>query len=63
MTQSGAGRGAREPAGSAGTAEELAFGTARGRWVLAATVLGSGIAGLDATVVGIALPNTSASSR
>ena len=27
-----------------------------GRWVLAATVLGSGIAALDATVVGIALP-------
>ena len=38
-------------------AEELAFGTARGRWVLAATVLGSGIASLDATVVGIALPS------
>jgi EmrB/QacA subfamily drug resistance transporter len=37
--------------------EELAFGTARGRWVLAATVLGSGIASLDATVVGIALPS------
>ncbi|HEY3842031.1 MAG TPA: DHA2 family efflux MFS transporter permease subunit [Acidimicrobiales bacterium] len=34
----------------------LAFGTARGRWVIAATVLGSGMAGLDATVVGIALP-------
>jgi EmrB/QacA subfamily drug resistance transporter len=34
----------------------LAFGTARGRWVIAATVLGSGIASLDATVVGIALP-------
>ncbi len=31
--------------------------SARGRWVLAATVLGSGIAGLDATVVGIALPS------
>jgi EmrB/QacA subfamily drug resistance transporter len=27
-----------------------------GRWVLTATVLGSGMAGLDATVVGIALP-------
>jgi EmrB/QacA subfamily drug resistance transporter len=35
---------------------ELAYGTARGRWVLAATVLGSGIAAIDATVVGIALP-------
>ena len=30
--------------------------TARGRWVVAATVLGSGMAALDATVVGIALP-------
>jgi EmrB/QacA subfamily drug resistance transporter len=35
---------------------ELAYGTTRGRWVLSATVLGSGIAALDATVVGIALP-------
>ncbi|HZZ55057.1 MAG TPA: MFS transporter, partial [Trebonia sp.] len=34
----------------------LAYKSARGRWVLAATVLGSGIAALDATVVGIALP-------
>jgi EmrB/QacA subfamily drug resistance transporter len=30
--------------------------TATGRWVVAATVLGSGMAALDATVVGIALP-------
>jgi EmrB/QacA subfamily drug resistance transporter len=35
---------------------QLSFGTTRGRWVIAATVLGSGIAVLDATVVGIALP-------
>ena len=34
----------------------LRYGTARGRWMLAATVLGSGLAALDATVVGIALP-------
>ena len=34
----------------------LTYKSARGRWVLAATVLGSGIAALDATVVGIALP-------
>lgn len=33
----------------------LAMGTARGRWVLFATVLGSGLAMLDATVVNIAL--------
>jgi len=47
---------ARALAPSAGT---LSFGTARGRWVIAATVLGSGIASLDATVVGIALPTIS----
>ena len=35
---------------------ELRYRTAPGRWVIAATVLGSGIAQLDATVVGIALP-------
>jgi EmrB/QacA subfamily drug resistance transporter len=49
------------PAPDAGPATALALGTARGRWVLAATVLGSGIAGLDATVVGIALPSISRS--
>jgi EmrB/QacA subfamily drug resistance transporter len=42
--------------GSAEAGEKLAFGTSRGRWVIAATVLGSGIASIDATVVGIALP-------
>jgi EmrB/QacA subfamily drug resistance transporter len=44
-------------AGVSATPEPLALHTARGRWVLAATVLGSGIASLDATVVGIALPS------
>src|SRR5579875_3329241 len=34
----------------------LRLASARGRWVVAATVLGSGITALDATVVGIALP-------
>jgi EmrB/QacA subfamily drug resistance transporter len=34
----------------------LRYASARGRWVIAATVLGSGVAFLDATVVGIALP-------
>ncbi|HEX6420909.1 MAG TPA: MFS transporter [Acidimicrobiales bacterium] len=34
----------------------LVFASARGRWVLAATVLGSGVAFLDATVVNVALP-------
>ncbi len=36
--------------------EGLRLKSARGRWVVTATVLGSGIAALDATVVGIALP-------
>ncbi|HEY8526513.1 MAG TPA: MFS transporter [Acidimicrobiales bacterium] len=35
----------------------LAAGTAPGRWVLAATVVGSGMAFLDATVVNVALPH------
>lgn len=34
----------------------LTYRSARGRWVVTATVLGSGMAALDATVVGIALP-------
>ncbi len=37
-------------------AEQVRTSEARGRWVLLATVLGSGIAMLDATVVTIALP-------
>jgi EmrB/QacA subfamily drug resistance transporter len=36
--------------------EQLAFASSRGRWVIAATVLGSGIASLDVSVVSIALP-------
>ena len=38
------------------TTQGLRYGSRTGRWVLTATVLGSGIAALDATVVGIALP-------
>jgi EmrB/QacA subfamily drug resistance transporter len=34
----------------------LRFDTPAGRWVIVATVLGSGMAAIDATVVGIALP-------
>jgi EmrB/QacA subfamily drug resistance transporter len=34
----------------------LKLATGRGRWVLLATVLGSAVASIDATVVGIALP-------
>jgi EmrB/QacA subfamily drug resistance transporter len=35
----------------------MRYGTAPGRWIIAATVLGSGMASIDATVVGIALPS------
>ncbi len=38
-------------------ADPLALSSGRGRWVVAATVLGTGIAVLDSTVVGIALPS------
>jgi EmrB/QacA subfamily drug resistance transporter len=40
----------------AGAPDRIAFGTARARWVLAATALGSGMAFLDGTVVNVALP-------
>jgi EmrB/QacA subfamily drug resistance transporter len=39
-----------------GAPDLLTYGTSRGRWVVAATVLGSGMTSLDVTVVGIALP-------
>jgi EmrB/QacA subfamily drug resistance transporter len=41
---------------NSGDSGGLLLGSARGRWVIAVTVLGSGIATIDATVVGIALP-------
>ncbi|ONI67193.1 MFS transporter [Kribbella sp. ALI-6-A] len=40
----------------AGSSDRIAFGTARARWVLAATALGSSMAFLDGTVVNVALP-------
>lgn len=43
--------------GSAAAREVVRFGTARGRWVLAITVLGSALGFLDATVVNVALPS------
>ena len=39
---------------------ELVLRSARGRWVVAAMILGSGMASLDATVVNIALPSIGA---
>ena len=38
------------------TSETLRYGTSTARWTIAATVLGSGIAFLDGTVVNVALP-------
>ena len=34
----------------------IRYGSAQGRWILLATILGSGLAGIDATVVNVALP-------
>jgi EmrB/QacA subfamily drug resistance transporter len=39
------------------TIGDLRYSSAAGRWVVFATVLGSGMAAIDATVVGIALPS------
>ncbi|HEV7192095.1 MAG TPA: MFS transporter [Jatrophihabitantaceae bacterium] len=36
--------------------DQVRLGTSSGRWVLLAAILGSGVAGLDATVVNVALP-------
>jgi EmrB/QacA subfamily drug resistance transporter len=45
------------PKPDSGGSADLRLKTARGRWVIVATVLGSGMSALDATVVGIALPS------
>jgi len=42
---------------SAPRAGSLVVSSASGRWVLLATVLGSGLAAIDATAVGVALPS------
>ena len=41
-------------------AEQVAFDSAAGRWILLGCVLGSGVASLDATVVNVALPRLGA---
>src|SRR6478736_8363399 len=46
---------------TANTPALLSFGQPRARWVLAATVLGSGLAFIDGTVVNVALPSIGAS--
>ena len=42
-----------QSAGSPAAPQLVAFGTARGRWVILAAVLGSGVAFLDSTVVNV----------
>ena len=49
-------RADRRVARSTARPGELIYSSGSGRWVVAATVLGSGMASIDATVVGIALP-------
>jgi EmrB/QacA subfamily drug resistance transporter len=44
------------PADSSGPGGLLAYRSAQGRWVLAAMVLGASVAGIDSTVVAVALP-------
>jgi len=46
----------RQPAPGPAPAGTVRFGTASGRWVVVATVLGSSIAFLDGSVVNVALP-------
>ncbi len=50
MTSSG------NPPPAAADAPSLTYKSAKGRWVLLATILGSAMAAIDSTVVGIALP-------
>ena len=57
-TEAGSTEAGSTEAGSPG----LRVGEAAGRWVLLATVLGSGMAMLDATVVNVALPRSAATS-
>jgi EmrB/QacA subfamily drug resistance transporter len=43
-------------AGAAGAAGRIRYHSGQGRWVIVATILGSGMASIDATVLGIAIP-------
>ena len=48
--------GGLSPADGSGARELLSYRSARGRWVVAAMILGSSVAGIDSTVVAVALP-------
>ena len=48
--------GELSPADGSGLGELLRYRSAQGRWVVAAMILGSSVAGIDSTVVAVALP-------
>jgi MFS family permease len=48
--------GDQGPAGGSGPRELLPYRSAQGRWVLAAMILGTSVAGIDSTVVVVAPP-------
>src|SRR5258706_15699658 len=52
----GAQPGGLSMADASGPRELLGYRSAQGRWVLAAMILGSSVAGIDSTVVAVALP-------
>src|SRR5690348_9149315 len=52
----GAQPGELSPADGSGPRELLAYRSAQGRWVVAAMIMGSSVAGIDSTVVAVALP-------
>ena len=52
----GAQPGELGPADGSGPRELLAYRSAQGRWVVAAMIMGSSVAGIDSTVVAVALP-------
>jgi EmrB/QacA subfamily drug resistance transporter len=52
----GAQPGELSPADGSGPRELLRYRSAQGRWVVAAMILGSSVAGIDSTVVAVALP-------
>src|SRR5579863_4860497 len=52
----GASPGEPRPADGPGRRELLAYRSAQGRWIVAAMIAGSSVAGIDSTVVAIALP-------
>jgi EmrB/QacA subfamily drug resistance transporter len=52
----GAQPGEANPAVGSGSGELLRYRSAQGRWVVTAMILGSSVAGIDSTVVAVALP-------